>query len=212
MRLFPKNGLQITCLLVASALAFLAGGCQTDGPHKPNPGSVQHPNLDVLHIGDKIRIDFSGTPEIIQPVETDVHQDGTVGRLALITNSIVADGKTPGELEKEITDAYVPRYYHQMGVTVTVSARFFYVGGQVGGGNNSSSGNRILYTGPTTILRAIQAAGDFTPYANRHKVQITRSIDKTIEKEDCVKALSHPELDLPVYPGDLIYVGRRGAW
>jgi protein involved in polysaccharide export with SLBB domain len=107
-------------------------------------------------------------------------------------------------LEEDITHAYVPRYYNRLNVTVTPTARFFYVMGQV----NNNTGGRIVYTGPITVLSAIAAAGDFTPYANKKDVQITR-VNGQIDHVNCVKAIAHPELDLPVYPGDKIQVGRR---
>ncbi len=162
--------------------------------------------MDVLHVGDKIRVDITGTPDPIQTTgEIEIHEDGTIS-LPYI-NQIPAVNKTPSQLEKDITAAYVPAYFPHIGINVTLTARFFYVGGQVNGAGNTQ---RILYTGPTTVLRAIQAAGDFTPYANKRKVQITRSVSKHIYYENCVKALADPKLDLPVYPNDMIWVGRRG--
>lgn len=162
--------------------------------------------MDVLHVGDKIRVDITGTPEPIQTGgEIEIHENGTIN--LPFVGFVSAVNKTPSELEKDITKAYVPAFFPHIGISVTVAARFFYVGGQVNGAGNTE---RILYTGPTTVLRAIQAAGDFTPYANKRKVQITRSVTKKIYYENCVKALSDPKLDLPVYPNDMIWVGRRG--
>jgi hypothetical protein len=102
------------------------------------------------------------------------------------------------------TTNYVPRFYPHINVYVTPPTRLFYVGGQV----NTNTGGRILYTGPITLTGAIEAAGDFTPYADKRHVQITR-VDGTITIANAVEALSHPEKDLPIYPGDRIWVGRR---
>jgi protein involved in polysaccharide export with SLBB domain len=199
-------------LLCLAAFGAILSGCDTvyppttSAPPKPPPAWTTNDfRQDPLRIGDMIKVELSGGPEVTPPSEQVIHEDGTIN-LAFI-GRITANGKSPSQLEKEITDKYVPAYYTHLSVTVTAMARFFFVGGQVTGGGN---GGRILYTGPITVLGAIQAAGDFTPFAVRKKVQIIRSGSKKIEYENCVEALKHPELDLPVYPGDMIQVGRRG--
>jgi len=145
-------------------------------------------------------VEFSGVPDSIPPSEQDIKEDGSIN-LPYI-NRVKADGKSPSLLEKEIEASYVPAYYTHISITVTPVARYFYVGGQV------INAGRILYTGPITLMGAIQAAGDFNNFADRKHVQITR-VGGKIEKVNCVKAISHPEQDVPVYPGDRIWVGRR---
>jgi polysaccharide export outer membrane protein len=145
-------------------------------------------------------VEFSGIPDTIPPSEQDIKEDGSIN-LPYI-NRVAANGKSPSLLEKELEAAYVPAYYTHISVTVTPVARYFYVGGQV------MQAGRILYTGPVTLMGAIEAAGDFTNFADRRHVQITR-VGGKIEKINCVKAISHPELDAPIYPGDRIWVGRR---
>ena len=192
------------CLL-CSLLIFALSGCEMANPKPTEKEEAGH--MDVLHAGDRIRVDISGTPEVIAPIETEVHEDGSIN-LPYVGRVPAAD-KSATDLEKDITKAYVPAFFPHIGISITLTARFFYVGGQVSGAGNTQ---RILYTGPTTVLRAIQAAGDFNPYANKRKVQITRSVSKKIYYENCVKALEHPELDLPVYPNDMVWVGRRGVF
>jgi len=150
-----------------------------------------------------LRVELSGIADTIEPMERQIHEDGSI--MLPHIGSIRAAGKTPSQLEQDITAVYVPRFYPHIAVTVTPTARFFYVGGQV---NNTGSGGRQLYSGPITVMGAIQAAGDFTPFADRRHVQVTR-VNGTIERVNCIKAITHPELDLPVYPGDRIWVGRR---
>ncbi len=176
-------------------------GCGTTAPPQTSKSS---PDLrqDPLRIGDRIRVELSGIPDNILPVEQDIKEDGSLS-LPYI-GRVTAKGKSPSELEQEITAAYLRGYYTHISVTVTPTARFFFVGGQI----NNGTGGRILYSGPITVMGAIQAAGDFNPFANRRRVQITR-VDGTIEFVNCVKAIKNPKLDLPVYPGDRIWVGRR---
>ena len=132
--------------------------------------------------------------------EERVKEDGTI---TLIENqNFTAAGKTRGQLEKDIRNAYVPKYYVKMTVTVKPQERLFYVGGEV------RQPGRVAYGGPLTVLKAIQSAGDFTDFANKKRVHLTRMTGKK-ETINCIKARERPELDLPVYPGDTIHVPRR---
>jgi len=153
-----------------------------------------------LRIGDRVKVELSGIPDKMDPIEQDIKEDGTIN-LPYI-GAIAAAGKSPSQLERDITDAYVPKWFLHINITVTPTARFFYVMGMV------INSGRIPYAGPITVLGAIAAAGDFTPFANKKHVQITR-VNGKIEYINCVKALKHPELDLFVYPGDKITVPRR---
>jgi protein involved in polysaccharide export with SLBB domain len=159
--------------------------------------------FDPLRIGDGIRIDFSGTPTPIPSIQTEIKGDGTI-RLDFI-GDVVADGKTPGELERVIQTNYVPVYYTHLNVTVTPTVRFFYVEGEI----NPGSSGRIPYSGPITVTRAIAAAGDFDPFADKKRVRLYRVNATKAIIVNCIEALDNPSLDLPVYPGDKIVVRRR---
>ncbi len=160
-------------------------------------------NLDRFAVGDLVRVIFSGFIETIQPHEERIKDDGTI-TLPLI-GAIKADGKTPGELQKAITDAYVPDYYKRLTVTVSSDRRVYHVGGQVRGPG------RQEYLGTTTVTKAIQSAGDFTDFADRKKVLLTRADGKKYTV-NCLKAAKDPALDLPVFPGDKIEVPMRVFW
>jgi polysaccharide export outer membrane protein len=196
--------------LCGLAVAACLAGCDTSQPqadqpyHSATPKATPTNNLGPLRVGDRVRVELSGTPDPIQPIEQDIAADGSIN-LPFIGH-VPAEGKTPGQVQNDIQALYVPAWYKHINVTVTPPMRFFFVGGQVN--NSGSGGGRILYSGPITVTGAIQAAGDFTPFANKKKVQLTR-VDGTMFIIDCVKALKRPELDLPVYPGDKIYVPRR---
>jgi protein involved in polysaccharide export with SLBB domain len=209
MRLMRQNLSRYVWPLCGLALAAMLPGCSlfSRGPsaNPPHPAATANPfREDPLRIGDRVRVELTGIPDPILAGEQDVHEDGSIN-LPYI-NRVVANGKSPSQLEKEITAAYVPAYYTHIGVTVTPVARYFFVLGQVGGGGGSAG--RILYTGPITLLGAIGAAGDFTPFADKRHVKVIH-LDGTIKTVNCNKAITHPELDIPIYPGDKIQVGRR---
>jgi polysaccharide export outer membrane protein len=105
-------------------------------------------------------------------------------------------------LEREIRAAYVPKYFVNMTVTVFMQNAFYFVDGEV------KSPNRYPYAGKTTVLKAIASAGDFTDFAQKKKVRLTRT-DGTSLIINCIKALSDPTLDVEVYPNDKIHVPRR---
>lgn len=162
------------------------------------PGPVEGARLAP---GDQIRVVLSGIAEPPQPHEEAIKEDGTITlpNIGVIT----AEGKTTVELQKEIYEKYVPNYYKRLTVTVSTDRRVYYVQGQV------RASGRQEYLGPTTVLKAIATAGDFTDFANRKRVVLTRA-DGTRIIVDCVKAARDSAYDLPVYPGDKIEVIMRG--
>jgi polysaccharide export outer membrane protein len=193
--------------------AFIFNGCSSrsnnilfsDNPQAPSAltGTGTSPTdltAARFHVGDTVTVDFSGTadqiPEHVEPIK----EDGTI-TLPLI-GAVRALGKTAGELQNDIHDLYVPKFYVRLTVTVSSPQRVFYVGGEV------KQPGRLIYAGETTVTKAIQAAGDFTDFANRNKVLLIRGTGDTI-KVNCTKAMQDPSLDPPVYPGDQIQVPRR---
>jgi polysaccharide export outer membrane protein len=153
-----------------------------------------------FHIGDTVTVSFSGTADPIPDHVEPIKEDGTI--TLPYVSAVRAVGRTAGELQNDIYNLYVPKYYVRLTVTVSSPQRVFYVGGEV------KQPGRELYVGQTTVTKAIQAAGDFTDFANQKKVWLIRNNGERI-KVNCVKALQDPSLDPPVYPGDQIQVPRR---
>ncbi len=195
-------------LAVAGLLmgSLLLTGCLTGSPKTAQPNTAAQTNAPVnvanipFRAGDKVRIELTGAPTQIPPIEEEIKEDGTISLMHLGSVNIV--GKTPAQAEEMIQTNYVPAYFLHLTVTVNPLDRFFYVGGLV----NRPSEQR--YNGPMTVTKAIQAAGDFTDFASRKNVQLTR-VGGKIEIVNYDEVLKHPELDPPVYPGDKIDVFRR---
>lgn len=150
--------------------------------------------------GDSVTVTFSGVGDTLPIHEERIKDDGAI-TLPLI-GSVVALGKTPGELQKEIQDLYVPKFYKRLVVTVKSLDQVFYVGGEV------RQPGRQVWIGEIRVTQAIQAAGGFTDFANKKNVLLMRA-DGTQVEVHCLKAMKDPKLDPKVKPGDSITVRRR---
>jgi polysaccharide export outer membrane protein len=191
-------------------VACLLGGCSIFSA--ANKGDVMAPpsaeeagmgvSIARLHVGDTVSIIFSGLPsDDYPPQEKPIKGDGTITLLDI--GRVQAAGKTPGELEDAIHDLYVPRFVKHLNVTVkTAGDRVYFVRGEV------KAPGRMLYTGGITVSKAITSAGDFTDFANRGKVYLTRADGKRF-KLNVNRILAGKDPDPPVYPGDQIEVYKR---
>jgi polysaccharide export outer membrane protein len=201
MRLLRNHMARNFCMSFLLALAAMLTACGTPSPSSPQDSTKVPPlRQDPLRIGDRVKVELSGIPEKIDPSEQDVHDDGSI--ILPWLGPVTAVGVSPSELERQIRAKYVPAYFTHINVTVTPVARYFFVGGQV------MMPGRVLYSGQVTLTRAIQTAGDFTPFADKKRVQVTR-VDGTIEHVNWLKAIKNPKLDVQIHPGDQIQVGRR---
>jgi protein involved in polysaccharide export with SLBB domain len=154
--------------------------------------------------GDSIIVTFSDLPKepFVIPYEERVKEDGTI--LLLQNLTFTAAGKTRAELEQEVHDAYVPKFYVRLTVSVRQKqeTQFYYVLGEV------KMPGRQIYVSRLTVLGAIASAQGFTDFARKTVVKLTRSDGRQFTI-DCNKALKNPKLDLEVYPGDTVYVPRK---
>jgi polysaccharide export outer membrane protein len=158
------------------------------------------PEQYTFQIDDLVTVGFSGIDNPPPPHEERIKNDGNIS--LPYVGAVKAVGKTPGELQRDIRQLYVPRLYNtNLTITVKGQERFFFVQGFVRGPG------RYAYSGKITVTKAISAAGDFNDFANKKKVRLTRSNGKKYTI-NCIKALNDPSLDLPVYPDDQIYVPK----
>jgi protein involved in polysaccharide export with SLBB domain len=186
------------CLLALafSVLVVLFSGCET-----PSRGESFTCVDDVIRIGDTLKINLI-VPGEGAPADKEylVGSDGTVNLYLL--GAVKAAGVKFSDFEKSVQEAYIKKnFFKQVTVTVKPGERFYSVGGEV------NAKGRQVYIGQTTVLRAIASCGDFTEFANRRRVEITRADGKR-EVMDCKKAIKDPKFDRPICPGDHINVPR----
>lgn len=202
--------------LALSCLALALTACQTSQVSEPTFGSASssgsvsaqanptiRPASDIsgrLRIGELLQVTYTDLPTPVPPFEGRIKEDGKI--TLMLNQEFVAAGKTIAELEKEIHARYVPKYFVNLTVTVKAQERFFYVDGQV------RAPSRQPYLGEIRLLGAIAAAGGFTDFAQQKKVKIIRANGR-IEVVNCKRVKENPALDVPIYPGDTIYVPRK---
>ena len=201
MHLLKPSAFKFSLLLLPLLSLWLAG-CQTDidkGVLEGPSDSTASGPAARLHVGDDITVFVEGPPNPYTPHEEVINDDGTINLLDI--GRVKAAGKTAGELEADIHDRYVPAYYTHATVSVKVGDRVFYVRGEV------KTPGRQIYVGEITVTKAITSAGDFTDFANRKNVVLTRADGRRFIL-NCNKILDGKIPDPPVFPGDQIEVER----
>ncbi len=153
-----------------------------------------------FHVGDTVIVTLSGLPEPIEPHQESIKEDGTITMPNI--GKVQAAGRTAGELQNQIHDLYVPKFYTHLTVTVNIGDRVYYVSGEV------KAPGRQLYVGETTVTKAITSAGDFTDFAN-HKTVVLIRINGDRVKVNVDRVRNGKAEDPAVYPGDQIVVHRR---
>ncbi len=160
----PVRKLGLLGLLFSVLMVF--SGCQTPKTIAITEHSIS-PTRGCLAPGDVVRLSFSGASEFnqIQKVRSD-------GRISLpMVGEIVADGKRPGDLQRELTTIYKPQLRNsEVVVAVESSSIPVYVSGCV------NKPGKVVIDRPTTVLEAIMEAGGFQAgYANPKKVILLRN-------------------------------------
>lgn len=197
-----NNAWKLLALAFACCLGFACDTpSQGSGAAAAPRGLPMADSVEILRAGDKIQVLLADLPPGTIEAGVTISEDGKI--TLHLDQTFQAAGKTRTKLEAEIRARYVPNFYTKMTVTVKQEDRFVFVGGFV------KIPNRYLYTTGLTVLKAISAAGDFSEFGDKTKVTITRS-DGRKETMDCKKAIEDPSLDRPLFPGDRIYVPRRG--
>ncbi|MBU6400962.1 MAG: polysaccharide export protein [Verrucomicrobia bacterium] len=215
MTWFRNTVAPFVCPSAAILLWFFGCGCVGLGPastaRAQTAPTAAHPtaaaaapspaeNPDLLRVGDAVLITFSGVEMPPDKFDGRIRDDGNI--VLPLVNPVRAAGKTASQLQDEIHDLYVPKYFNRLTVSVNTEGRYFFVQGEV------KRPDRYVYSGQMTVLKAISAAGDFTDFAKRTRVRVIR-VNGKIDIVNCNRAKRNPKLDLAIFPGDIIVAPRR---
>lgn len=192
---FPSS---VRLLLIITGLLTFLTACRTDDITGSNPDIPTTGTAAQLRAGDSLTVSLQSIPE---PNANAVQIDGE-GFISLpYIGTIVAAGATTGELAQRIQQTYIDRdIYRALDVSVTVTERYVYVGGEV------TRPGRIIWTPDLTLTKAIQSAGGFTLYAKESRVTLAREQDAY--DLNVTLAQKNPAQDVLLMPGDSIQVPR----
>ena len=190
--------LRLGRILLPVFLLLLLNGCTTDAMTGENPRIPAATSTAQLRPGDSLTIALLGIPD----PTTHTAQIDEQGLVSLpYIGPVNAAGVTPSELAQRVRETYITRkFYTMLDVSVTVTERFVYIGGEV------SQPGRVIWTPDLTLTKAIQAAGGFTLYAKETKVTLVR--DQQAHDLNVKLAQRQPAQDPLLMPGDSIQVPR----
>ena len=138
----------------------------------------------------------------IEPLwEQTVTEEGII--MLPFNQKLNAKGMSESQLEQAIHGLYVPKLFTRLSVNARLAQRSFFVDGEV-----RAPGQQEL-TGTMTVMKAVAAAGGFTDFAKKSKIEVIRRNGEKI-KVNGKDAMEDPaKHDLPVYAGDRVFVHRR---
>jgi len=191
---------------VAGVLGLTAAGCTTARPPydyktEPDPRTKEYvigPS-DALHVTVWHNPDLSGQP-IVRP-------DGTVS-LPLI-GDLRAAGRTPGQIRNEVTQR-LGAFLKDESAIVTVAVTAIHSYRFVVSGNVEKQG-AISADHYVTVAEAIALAGGPNKFATAEETVIMRPDPTKGPRRipidyPAILSGAHPEQDLPIMAGDMIYV------
>ena len=168
--------------------------------------TAQAPNGEIaLHPNNRVAISIGGIPDNEVPQISKVYtisDNGTINLLHI--GEVRAAGLKPSTLQRTIEQTYIAReIYTRPTVTVTTNdsattAQMIYVVGGIKGNGT------VPYNSSMTILKAISAAGGFSPFAKPSKTKLIRN---GVTTEINLKDISNdPSRDIKLQPDDQIIV------
>ena len=154
------------------------------------------PDEYKVGVGDTIVVTLTGVPEDDQYKLDDIV--GAGGKISLpYIGELRVVGRTERDIESEILNAYIPRYYRRANVSVLVP-KTYSVSGEV------NKPGKFSLRGHVTLLHAIAEAGGVREYAHPRTVYIFRNEQRF--PFDRKKIEANPRLNVDIKPGDIVKV------
>jgi polysaccharide export outer membrane protein len=173
--------------------ALILSACAARLPSASFPVEAAYNQPYYLDAGDQLRVTVYGQEDLSR-----VYPVSDSGSIAMpLVGSVVARGRTVGQLESSITSALAAGYLRDPDVSVEVqSYRPFFILGEV------RNPGQYPYVSGMTVETAVAIAGGYTYRALRDRAAVTRRLPA-----ETVTARAN--WDFPVMPGDSITVHER---
>jgi polysaccharide export outer membrane protein len=189
---------------LALVLAFVLAGCNTVS-YPPAPGSL--PALDYsYHIGptDVINVIVWRNPEL--SMSLPVRPDGKVN--TPLVDDLVAVGKTPTELERDVEKA-LSKYIRDPVVTIVVSNFVGPASEQIRVVGEATKPQVLSYRKDMTVLDVMIAVGGLTDFAAGNDARIFRVSEGgklyAVRLRDLVKR-GDISANVAMMPGDILII------
>jgi len=181
-------------------------GCGT-APGPKGPTQAITPEVLTIREADVVRISFPGTPAL--DTQQQVRRDGRI-TLGMV-GEVLAIGKTPAELEKELLKVYGDQIMaKEVSVTVVSSNFSVFVTGAV------LRPGKIQTDHPITALEAVMEAGGFVSgRADMKNVVVIRQVDgQTVNSKLNLKDVLEGKSGDLYYlnPSDILFVPEKFSW
>jgi polysaccharide export outer membrane protein len=178
----------------------------------PEPSTIPdeetiYPSKMFLVPGDELEVSFLGAPDLA--MTQHIRRDGYI-TLRLVGDVKAAD-KTPGDLQKEISQLYASQLQIKaVSVIVRSSAPVFVTGAVLSPG-------RLEMRHPLTVLEAVMEAGGFDPARAEVKDVVVIRHEKgqrrgyVFDFEDALRGVA-AEKSFFLKPFDVVYVPLKESW
>jgi polysaccharide biosynthesis/export protein len=173
---------------------------QTDGAPKPDVNAPVSDKTYVIGAEDVISIFVWNSQPLSGP-----HTVRPDGRISMpLIGEVMAAGKTPTELENEITEKLKSSHMilsPNVAVGITqVNSKMYFIEGEV---NKPGKYSLVI---PTNVLEALVNAGGFKDFANQTHIRIIRGKETFNFNYKQVIKNQHTEQNIKLQPGDIIVV------
>ncbi len=199
MALLPRLGR----ILLPLFLLLLLNGCSTDAVTGENPRIPATTSSAQLRPGDSLTVALLGIPD----PTTHSAQIDEQGLISLpYIGPVNAAGATTSDLAQRVRETYITRkFYTTVDVSVTVTERYVYIGGEVAKPNvymlqEPGGSNR-----PITVLQLFLRAGGATQYADIKDVTLRR-VDGSVQRVNLKAIMAGAAPDLSLVADDMVIV------
>lgn len=199
-----RSILHVFLAIVAAGLMML-GGCSSNQTVRASSTMAQQPERYIIGPGDSLNIFVRDNPNltITVPVRPD-------GRISIpLVQSIMAAGKTPGQLAGDLEKA-LSRYIRSPMVTVIVKKFVGAYSQQVRVVGQATSPKSVPYRRGMTLLDVMIDVGGLTKFAAGNRAKIVRHLPNGSEQTIPVKLgdLMNGSIkdNVVMRPGDILII------